>query len=633
MAPPPHAPASLDLQLDVETPEQVAFSYTIAGVGSRAAAAMVDTLLCVVLFALLGWLVSLAVHVAGGDVSRAGTVWGTTLLVLGQFAIFWGWYVLWEGLNDGQTPGKRLFRLRVVRDGGFAVDFAASAARNLVRVLDMQPGVLYGVGAAAVAASPSGKRLGDLVAGTIVVRERVAAIAAPPPADRPRSGRDADAVERRVPLTTLLTDDEYALLARFRERRGQMHPARAAAFVAQLAVRLRPRAPELAPGANDAAFLARLHEHERLARAAGAAARGDAGAARAHHRIVAEGRERWAEFARRLAEAQQRGLQRMGEEEVSEFVARYRELTTDLARLRTAERGGDSDAVYRLSRLVAGGHNLLYRGGRLRAGRVWRFVAVGIPAELRRSWGPIALSALLLLGPAVAAFEAVRRSPTAAAQLVSPEMVDRAETGLERRRTGGGYLPEEMMQARGPMLASMIATNNIQIAFYAFAGGVTAGVLTILSLVFNGALAIGAPLGYYARLGLLDQILGFVAPHGLLELVAICVAGAAGLHLAAAILLPGALTRREALVVRGRRALTLVAGATVMLVVAGLLEGYVSPLVFPLRQKLWITAATGVALVAWWGVSAQRSARSDQRNGLEPASTGQSEGVTLTADR
>ena len=99
-----------------------------------------------------------------------------------------------------------------------------------------------------------------------------------------------------------------------------------------------------------------------------------------------------------------------------------------------------------------------------------------------------------------------------------------------------------------------------------------------------------------------DQILGFVAPHGLLELVAICVAGAAGLHLAVAILLPGALTRREALVARGRRALTLVAGATVMLVVAGLLEGYVSPLVFPLSQKLWITVGTAVALVGWWCV-------------------------------
>ena len=594
---------SLDLQLDVETPEQVAISYTIAGVGSRAAAALLDGGMCVALYALLYYLLRVAIEATGGRApDPTGSGWATTILLLGQFAIFWGWYVLWEGLRDGQTPGKRYFGLRVVRDGGYAVDFAASAARNLVRLIDLQPGFIYGVGAIAVAASPSGKRLGDLVAGTIVVRERPLAGALPPP-----DGATAAPGARRAPLTTLLTDDEYALLGRLRERRAELEPRRAAALVESLAARLRQRVqdPELAALA-DAAFLAHLHERETAARAGGAVARSERGAARAQHAIVAEGSPRWAEFASRLADAQQRGLPAMGEQEVSDFVARYRELATDLARLRTAARGRDVDAVYRLSRLVAGGHNLLYRGRRVRPGRLWRYLAHEVPAELRRSWRPIGLAALLLFLPAIAAFESVRRSPEAAAQLVPAAMVDRAETGVVRAREGGGYLPEEMARLRGPVLASYIATNNVRVTFTVFAGGVTAGALTAFMLIFNGVGALGAPLGYYARLGIVDQILGFVAAHGVLELAAICISGGAGFHLAAAILLPGALTRRDALVERGRRALALVAATVLLLIVAGLLEGYVSPLVWPLERKLLVSAVTAVALVGYWTLGWRR---------------------------
>jgi uncharacterized membrane protein SpoIIM required for sporulation len=265
--------------------------------------------------------------------------------------------------------------------------------------------------------------------------------------------------------------------------------------------------------------------------------------------------------------------------------------------------------VYHLSRLVAGAHNLLYRGSRVRPRRLGRYLFADVPAELRRSWRPIALAAVLLFVPAAAAFEAVRRSPEAAAQLVPPEMVDRAETGVGRARDGGGYLPEDMAKLRGPVLASYIATNNVRVTFSVFAGGVTAGVLTAFMLVFNGVGALGAPLGYYARLGILDQILGFVAAHGVLELAAICVSGGAGFHLAAGLLLPGALTRRDALVERGRRALALVAATVLLLLVAGLLEGYVSPLVWPLRQKLLIAAATAVMLAGYWMLGWRRERR------------------------
>ena len=578
---------SLEQQVEVETPEQIALSFTIAGLGSRAAAALVDTAICAGLYGVLLLAVRIA---AGGSALAASTPWAVTLLVLGQFAIVWGYYVLWEGLRDGQTPGKRRFGLRVVRDGGYAIDFPASAARNLVRAIDLQPGVIYGVGLVSAAASKQSKRLGDHVAGTIVVRERALplTLAVPMPAAGAR------------PLTTLLRDDEYEVLARLRERGRSMEPARLAQLTVQLAARLRPRAESLAAESRtDAAFLARLHEHERMARAQGVAALRETGARREHYAIIAEGMPRWQAFAERLRDAQERGLAALGEEGVSDFVARYRELTTDLARLRTATRDRDVAAVYHVSRLVAAGHNLLYRGRRMQASAIPRYLFGTVPREIRRAWRPILLASALLYLPAVTAFVAVVRSDTAATALVPRGLIDRAETGVVREQQGGGYLPEDDAKLRGPVLASLIATNNVQITYVTFASGVTAGLLTIFLLVSNGVAAIGAPLGYYARLGILPQILGFVVGHGVLELTAICIAGGAAFELAAGLLLPGALTRQEAIVMRGRRALHLMAGTTLLLLVAGLIEGFVSPLVWPLPWKLALSAATAVALLAY----------------------------------
>src|SRR3712207_3530783 len=93
----------------------------------------------------------------------------------------------------------------------------------------------------------------------------------------------------------------------------------------------------------------------------------------------------------------------MSEAQVSDFVARYRELTTDLARLRTAARGRDLDALFQLSRLVAGGHNLFYRRADVALATAWRYVAFDVPREIRRSWRPVLLAAALLFGPAVGA--------------------------------------------------------------------------------------------------------------------------------------------------------------------------------------------------------------------------------------
>ncbi len=576
---------SLEQRIEVETPEQVVFDYTIAGVGSRAAAAMLDYLICFLLLVVVVVITALTSSRLGRRVSLDVTSgWVAAIIVLAQFAIVWGYYVLFEGLADGQTPGKRAFKLRVVQDGGYSVSFAASAVRNLVRIIDLQPGFSYAVGMFSVILSKSGKRLGDYAGGTMVVRERIVHLPAAP---------SRDAAAGNVHVTAQLSDDEYAVLERFLTRRGALAPAQRRAITGDLAVRFSTRLPAGQNSVDEK--LVALYETEQALRARGIAARSDKGAAREQHAIVAAGSARWSAFAAMLADAQTRGLKRLSESEVVEFVARYREMSTDLAKLRTAARGRDSESLFYLSRLVAGGHNLLYKQRQLDPTVAWKFITITVPQEVRRSAGPILLAALLLFGPGAAAYVAVVRDPALAKEFLSPVMLERAATALERERKGGGYIDA---RNAGPQMASQIATNNVQVTYLAFAMGITAAIGTVLVLVFNGV-QLGGGLGIFASANALHQIGAFVLPHGVLELTAICIAGGGGILLGSAFLLPGALTRREALVVNGRRAIRLIMASTLFLIIAGLIEGFVSPLNLPLSAAYAIAGATGVLMLIY----------------------------------
>lgn len=602
-------PDSLSQTIEVETPELVVLSYTIAGVGSRALAALIDSFICIAGI--------IAIIFAFGAVTTqpsrpAGDSFGAWAMAISIFAIFcllWGYYVLFEGLADGQTPGKRILRLRVVRDGGYSVTFGASAVRNLVRIVDIQPFPLYGVGLLSVILSKSGKRIGDIVAGTIVVREALVRQLAPA---LPKATDSAPAL-----LQTVLTEEEFTVLERFMERRGTLDPERRSALAAQIATRLSSALAASADAAlearTDMARLVRLYDVEREARARGVAARQDRGAARERNVLVATRSPHWATFAAMLADAQQNGLGAHGEDGVRAFVAAYRDIASDLARLRTAAQGRDTTEQFYLSRLLAGAHNLLYRGRSISLVDVVRVVAIEAPREVRRSWRPILLSAVLLFGPAVIAYSAVVRQPAVAATFIPPGMLDRAEEGVRRAREGTGYIPDP--QIFRPTMASAIIANNVQVTFGAFAFGVTAGIGTVLLLVMNGV-SLGGVLGLYQSKGILRLLLAFVAPHGVLELTAVCIAGGAGFLVAAALLLPGRRTRRRALVENGGRAIRLVGAAVVLLLVAGSLEGFVSPIPsWPLGAKFAVSGATLVLLVLY--LSAGRHSPNESLGPLE----------------
>jgi uncharacterized membrane protein SpoIIM required for sporulation len=176
-------------------------------------------------------------------------------------------------------------------------------------------------------------------------------------------------------------------------------------------------------------------------------------------------------------------------------------------------------------------------------------------------------------------------------------MLDRAEQGVERARTRKGYIPDP--EVFRPVMASQIIANNVQVTFAAFALGITAGLGTLLLLMLNG-ISLGGVFGLYQSKGIISLLLAFVAPHGVLELSAICIAGGAGLLIASGLLLPGEMTRRAALAANSRRAMRLIAASSLLLVFAGSLEGMVSPIpTWPLWLKLLVSATTLLALISY----------------------------------
>jgi uncharacterized RDD family membrane protein YckC len=157
-------------QLSIETPELVDIEMPLAGIGSRFIALLVDYLIWgagLLALIFIGIIVLPAIHV----VSKVSEQWAIAIVVFLVFLFQWGYFTLFEAFWNGRTPGKRLARIRVIQRSGRAIGLFESMARNLVRYVDWFPG-FYGVGIIAVFASRQHQRLGDMAAGTLVVRDR-----------------------------------------------------------------------------------------------------------------------------------------------------------------------------------------------------------------------------------------------------------------------------------------------------------------------------------------------------------------------------------------------------------------------------------------------------------------------------
>ena len=208
---------SLD-RLDIETPEQIALELPLAGIGSRFLALTIDSLLQIIFVIVLFIVGAITVSSYQGAINGLGafvsqTV-GATILVLIPFCLYWGYFAFFEILWQGKTPGKRMAGIRVIHQTGRPMTAIECIGRNLMRGFDFLPG-MYGVGLICMMCNKQNRRLGDYVAGTIVVHDKALESVAPSWGD-PAVGQPVQPELRR------LTPDELVLIETYLNRRYEL---------------------------------------------------------------------------------------------------------------------------------------------------------------------------------------------------------------------------------------------------------------------------------------------------------------------------------------------------------------------------------------------------------------------------
>lgn len=247
----------------MRTPESIAFSYELAGLGSRFLAVAIDLVIQVLVAIAIIFILSLGAE-HGGDVAKTAripsaqlTSFVIAIFIILTFLIFDGYFIIFEALWNGQTPGKRLLGIRVVRDGGYPIDLGSSVLRNLIRVLEAA--LVYVPAAICALLSPQNKRIGDYAAGTIVVRDRAFEVS------HPDMWLKGDAAPQLPPLVAAeaLTPEEWSLVDRYVERRTSLPPGVAADSAARIARALRPKIGDAGASLTDDDLLLRLSASRR----------------------------------------------------------------------------------------------------------------------------------------------------------------------------------------------------------------------------------------------------------------------------------------------------------------------------------------------------------------------------------
>jgi uncharacterized membrane protein SpoIIM required for sporulation len=298
----------------------------------------------------------------------------------------------------------------------------------------------------------------------------------------------------------------------------------------------------------------------------------------------------WLMLTQLLSRGEQQ-ISHLTAEEIQTLGRLYRAAASDLA---IAQRDFPRHPVTTyLNQLVARAHTLLYRNEPVAFHRLWQYITTGFPRLYRQTFRYTLTAMLLLIIPALIAGLGTAWKPDASSWLL-PGEVQRLKSYIERQELWVDISVEER-----PYTSSFIMQNNIQVAILAFGSGVTAGIYTTWVMIQNG-LILGGLTGLTAHYGVGFELWTFVIGHGVIELSVICMAGGAGLMLGWALIRPGLLRRRDALILAARKAVQLLVGGIPLLVVAGLIEGFISPAEdIAIWFKWMVGLGSGVALYAY----------------------------------
>ena len=292
----------------------------------------------------------------------------------------------------------------------------------------------------------------------------------------------------------------------------------------------------------------------------------------------------WAKLESLLDQSTRDGLKSLSRSDLQELSLLYRQTAADLAAIRE-DRGSVHYARY-VNQLLVRAHNTIYSGHRASPLAVVNFFTSTYPIAFRRNLRYCALATLIFTIAALVGAVLTYQNPDFKVKLLGPQMVET----IDRHQ-----MWTHSIVGIKPLASSAIMTNNLSVGFITFALGITAGLGTIYMMAFNGLLIGVIGVACYLS-GMSLQLWSFVAPHGVLELPAIFIAGGAGLRIAQGLLFPGVLPRRESLARAGSEAVQLLLGTVPILIVAGVIEGFVSPTGLALPLKFSMAAALFVLL-------------------------------------
>lgn len=301
----------------------------------------------------------------------------------------------------------------------------------------------------------------------------------------------------------------------------------------------------------------------------------------------------WTALEQLVDQAQRRGIKALDERQLHRLTRAYPAVVVDVARARMYDL--DPHTLKRINQLAINAYGLLYRRkARRPIQAVWLFFRRDYPQLFRRLW-PYVILAFMLFGiGSLGAYVSTRLRPSHAYLFVPGDMdMSDMEPGVS-----AADISERFRQIPNAPMATGIMTNNIRVAFVAFAFGISAGIGTCYVLFMN-AMMLGGFAGHFANHGLLFDLWCFLAPHGVLEIFAILVSGAAGLRLGLSLAIPGDLKRSASLRQGAKEAVLLVLGTIPMFVVAGLIEGFITPSYLPGPFKIILGFVAGGVTVAY----------------------------------
>jgi len=308
----------------------------------------------------------------------------------------------------------------------------------------------------------------------------------------------------------------------------------------------------------------------------------------------------WEELEKLLKQSGSSGLGALSRNELRSLSLLYRQTAADLSVLREDPTG----QLYarRLNQLLARAHNIIYTGKRVNASGIVPFFTKTYPEVFRRNFGYVFAAVVIFLAGAVVGLLMTLHNPAFQLQVLGSDMVNT----IEHRK-----MWTHSVVAIKPVASSAIMTNNLSVTFLTFAMGVTGGLGTVYLIFFNGLLL--GVVGTSCWLNQMSlQLWSFVAPHGVLELPSIFIAGGAGLRIAQGMLFPGFVSRRDSLNAAGAEAIQLLIGTIPMLVIAGVLEGFFSPTSETALLKFSVAAGLFVLLVLCLSYRPDRSSSSSQ---------------------